>query len=447
MQGDELTSGGDSDHTDSERSVGSLDNHSKHSILPYFSAILSELLLLGDAELASITDRLAVLKTEGAPSAPDSAISIERSSVITATTAGVTQFSEVSYNNYYDIIPMLPSNCDLLTFQDLCDRDLEDVSMGLRQDVALRDNGDRGEFKLHIASQKGDLQEVMRLVEEEHLSPLQIDKHGITAIHYASWYGHLNVLRYFIKDRGCNAACQDQDGWTTLHYAAGYKHLHLVQYLIEKQQVEPFSRNKRGHTALHQACAGGSVDVINYLAKEMSKYLPLKEVVHDRGHKEMIPMHCAALLGHLEAIKFLITDLNCDPNSTDYKNRTCVHLSAQGGHLHVVKYFIEQLHCDPSCLTVNRSTPLHSATLKGQQNVVQYLILEQHCDPMCTSKDNDTPLHIAARYGHLEIVKFLVETCQCPIETRGQHNMTPLEQARRKGHHNIVKYLESISST
>ena len=96
MQDDELTSGGDSDHTDGERSVSSLDNHCKHSILPYFSAILSELLFLGNAELASIADRLAVLKSVGAPSVPDSAISIGRSSVITATTAGVTQFSEVS---------------------------------------------------------------------------------------------------------------------------------------------------------------------------------------------------------------------------------------------------------------------------------------------------------------------------------------------------------------
>ena len=59
----------------------------------------------------------------------------------------------------------------VLIFQDISDRDLEDFHMGMRHDVALKDDGDAGEFKLHIASQKGDLQEVMRLVEEEHLSP------------------------------------------------------------------------------------------------------------------------------------------------------------------------------------------------------------------------------------------------------------------------------------
>ena len=76
--------------------MGSLDNHRKYTFnMPFFPAILLELLLLGDAELASIADRLAVLKSEGAPSVPDSAISIGRSSDTTATTAEVTQFSEV----------------------------------------------------------------------------------------------------------------------------------------------------------------------------------------------------------------------------------------------------------------------------------------------------------------------------------------------------------------
>ena len=140
-------------------------------------------------------------------------------------------------------------NC-VLIFQDISDRDLEDFSMGMRHQVVLKDDGDHGDFELHIASENGDLQEVMRLVEEEHLSPLQKDKQKITALHYAVWRGHLNVLRYFIENRGCNAAYRNQDGFTPLHYAAFNNHLHLLQYLIENQQVEPFSRNKHGHTAL-----------------------------------------------------------------------------------------------------------------------------------------------------------------------------------------------------
>ena len=85
---------GTSDHTDRERSVASLDNR-KHCIrLPCFS-ISSESILVDDAELASMVAGLTV-GPEDASSFVDSAISIGRSSIITGTTAGVTQFSEVS---------------------------------------------------------------------------------------------------------------------------------------------------------------------------------------------------------------------------------------------------------------------------------------------------------------------------------------------------------------
>ena len=79
--------------------------------------------------------------------------------------------------------------------------------------MALKDDGDPGDLKLHIVSRKGKLQEVKRLVEEELLDPLQKDKQGKNALHYAAWGGHSDdVLKYFIEDRGCNAACLDQDG-------------------------------------------------------------------------------------------------------------------------------------------------------------------------------------------------------------------------------------------
>ena len=52
---------------------------------------------IGDAELASIAAGLAVGEPKDAPSIADSAIG--RSSIVSGTTAGVTQFSEVSLIN------------------------------------------------------------------------------------------------------------------------------------------------------------------------------------------------------------------------------------------------------------------------------------------------------------------------------------------------------------
>ena len=186
--------------------------------------------------------------------------------------------------------------------------------------VTLKDGDlNTGDDKLCHASLKGDLQEVKRLTEEEQYDPLGVDENGINALHYAVAAGHLDVLRYFTEDRGCNAACTGPNGWTPLHIAARFKQIDIVRYLLEKQQVEPFSRTNDGSTALHHTCAGGSVDVIHYLAKEMSKYLPLKDVVEDQTHEGARPLHLAAIECHLEAVKFMLTELNSDLNATGCK--------------------------------------------------------------------------------------------------------------------------------
>ena len=261
--------------------------------------------------------------------------------------------------------------------------------MGMGHDITARDghgNSSGVDSRLHKASLNGNLQEVKRLMEEEHLNPLQrVGKTASNALHYAAAQGHIDVLRYFIEDRGCNAACVDQDGWTPLHYAALHKHLDIVQYLIEKQQVEPFSRSNAGTTALHHACIGGSIDVICYLAKEMSKYLPVKDIIEDRDHEGIRPLYLAASRGHLKAVIFLITELNADPNATVDTGEIALHTAIYAGHSDVVKYLIEH----------------H----------------QQHCDHSC-----------------------------CTMDPRGWHSRELLELAHDRGHHHIVQYLKSISS-
>ena len=249
--------------------------------------------------------------------------------------------------------------------------------------ITLKDGDPDTGNELHDASRKGELQEVKRLTEEEQLDPLGVNKKGLNALHCAALAGHLDVLKYFIEDRGCNAACVDQRGATPLHCAAQFKHLNIIQYLVEKQQVEPSSRVS-GYTALHFACAGGSIDVIHYLAKEMSKYLPLKEVVEDQAHRGVRPLHVAAMFGHLEAVKFMITELNSDPNATTNVGVNALHFAISGGHLEVVRNLTEyhQQHCDPSCRSTidprrpgwhSRAFLLNLANVKGHHHIIEYL--------------------------------------------------------------------------
>ena len=313
--------------------------------------------------------------------------------------------------------------------------------------------------ELRRASKKGDLKAVKYLTEEKRLNPLQEDKDGRNAIFCSAWGGQLAVLKYFIEDQGHNpaSACSTGRlvGWTPLHVAAQYNHLELVRYLVAEQHVDPMCQTEGGDTPLHKACYDdNNMDVVVYLVNAMSQHLPLKDVVSCRGTDGVTPLHSAALFGQLKIIKYLITELNCDPSivttgehhgkPTKCGGRIALHNAAVRGHLHVVKFLVEDQHCDPSRCDYEKVTPLHKAAGLGHLAVVQYLTLEQHCDPLCTNIWNDTPLHNAALDGRLEVVRFMIETLHCPPDIRGQLNMTPLEQARYEGHHHVVKYLESL---
>ena len=382
--------------------------------------------------------RLAAVKLGDGFSIADSALG--KSSVASVTTAGVTQFSEVSLVNDFSYFLLNSILISIFHSQDLIDRELCDLDIGMGH-VAMETSHFK-ENELHLASRRGDLEEVKRLVEKK-LNPLEkVGKKGRNALHFAAAGGHLSVIKYFIE-RGYNPACENTAGWTCLHYAARYNHYDLVQYLVDEQKMDPMCQSKLGDTPLHQAFVGDSTSV-TCLINAMSKYLPIEDVLRCKGHDGWSPLHAACYYGKLEIIELLITKLNSDPLMTDDRGRIALHQAAQQGHLHTVKFLVEQIKCNPLHMDKDKLTPLHLAAGKGHLDTVKYLTLEQHCDPLCTDKYNDTPLHLAARDGQLEAVKFFIKTLHCPPDIRGHSNLTLLEIARRQGHCQVVEYFESI---
>ena len=384
--------------------------------------------------------RLAAVKLGDGFSIADSALG--GSSVASVTTAGVTQFSEVSLINDSSYFLLRSILIPIFHSQDLIDRELGDLDIGMGH-IAM-ETSHSNDNELHLVSRRGDLEEVKRLVEEKKLNPLEKGgKNGANALHIAAVGGHLSVMKYFIE-RGYNPASESTEGWTCLHVAARYNHYELVQYLVDEQKMDPMCQTKRGDTPLHRACVGGSTSVMPYLINAMSKYLPIEDVLRCKGHNGWSPLHSAAYFGKLETIKLLIIKFYSDPLMTDDNGRIALHHAAQEGHLHTVKFFVEEIKCNPSHTDKNKVTPLHVAARRGHLDIVKYLTLEPRCDPLCTDKHNDTPLHTAAARGQLEVVKFFIETLHCPPDIRGWNNMTLLEMACGQGQHQVVEYLESI---
>ena len=86
------------------------------------------------------------------------------------------------------------------------------------------------------------------------------------------------------------------------------------------------------------AAAKGHLDIVKFLTLRCCNPT-------SRTSDGTTPIHWAARYGHLEILKFLITDLKCSANIPDQPGCTPLHFAAEKGHLHVVKFFIDEQGC------------------------------------------------------------------------------------------------------
>ena len=308
----------------------------------------------------------------------------------------------------------------------------------------------------------GDLREVKRLVEEEHVDP------SYAGLCYASEFGHLDIVKYFLEERKCNVECRDPLGQTPLHYATRGGRLAVVKYLIEEKGCNPMYRDASGWTTLHCACKSGNLDRVKYLVEERK----IDPCQHEQG---VTPLIVAAEFGPLDVVKYLIEVQHCDINFSDEHYGNALYRAVLGGKLDIVKYLIEGKGCDQECRAIKGMTPLlfacstgrldvvkylieerkvdiscrdedgntvlHAAANHTTPNVVEYLLTEQHWDIRQRNNDECLPLHVAAGGGRLETVKYLIDEARCDPMCRDGKGMTPLHYACSSGHLNVVKHL------
>ena len=177
--------------------------------------------------------------------------------------------------------------------------------------------------------------------------------------------------------------------------------------------------------------------MVKYLVEE--KHFDPHSCKDENKHS---PLHLASLHGHLDVVKYLVEERNCDVECRNIYGATPLHKASAGGYFDVVHYLVIDRGCDPLSKSGDGSTALHSACADNSSNldVVKFL-LEKGNSP--SSKDNlgRTPLSLAAYYGKLAVVKYLVEEQQCDVNTRDNKGLTPLHEAVIGGDIEKVKYI------
>ena len=192
-------------------------------------------------------------------------------------------------------------------------------------------------FELHSAVYNGELTKVKLLVEVFHLSPLEVNRYGLTALHVAAASGELNLLKYLVEL--FNAAATelvDEDSTTPLHYAAQNGHMHIVKYLVEDQLIDPLILDGQLKTPLHTACVGGHLNTVKYLIDRgrMSQTIEDEETKHG-----LILLHFAAWSGNLSVVSYILAefyqDIKSDVNKGDKVNHiNNYQISTMRNHTH-----------------------------------------------------------------------------------------------------------------
>ncbi|THG22042.1 ankyrin repeat-containing protein BDA1-like [Camellia sinensis] len=120
------------------------------------------------------------------------------------------------------------------------------------------------------------------------------------------------------------------------------------------------------------------------------------------------PLHIAAMQGHLDFAKALVTLKKDLVSDLDSKGRSPLHLASANGYIEIVKVL---LMANPNvCLMRDEDgrTPLHVAAMKGRVDVVSQLVQARPEVAKFKLDRGETVLHLCVEYNRLEVLKLLI---------------------------------------
>ena len=160
---------------------------------------------------------------------------------------------------------------------------------------------------------------------------------------------------------------------------------------------------------LHIALLFNKVSLVQIIKKEYPN--KFQKYISSSNSQNELPFHIAGKIRNKEAISLVFSNRN--PNVVSFRGNTalheaCLHSVGEEKELEAVKYLIDEVKCDPHRCNMDGNTALHLACRKGCTDIVNFLLNEVKVNPNTKNKDDCTPLMLTSLYNH-QIIRHLIE--------------------------------------
>jgi len=305
----------------------------------------------------------------------------------------------------------------------------------------------RGRSKLHVAAQKGDIQQVQSLLsvgdpQERHTLCSAANGKGQLPLHLAACFSRSSQ----VIDALCEAAptqvnAGDDFGLTPLMLAAlNGRHECMLTLLEHRAQVDahPPIRQKGGlmvedfRSPMVLAGLSGSVECLKLL---------LSQGMQIRQESLML----LSTAGHVDALSVLLPHADWAVLNEPFRKGapSVLFVSSGMGNFEATRLLVEaRAEVNLACMG-NNSTPVFAAMGQGHLDIVK-LLVSYEADPFVVTTEGDSPLTVAAGGGYTLGVEYLLSLRADINQVNGQKLYSPLHVAAEWGRDSTVSLLVQL---
>lgn len=270
------------------------------------------------------------------------------------------------------------------------------------------------------------------------LYKFNVRQQNSSALPWLAKRGNPEIAETFICEYGADVnAIHEHD--TPLIWAAKHGSISVVRVLLRAQNIDINFRNHNRETALWCAANRGHTAVVEELIGGKDIEIDCQDTAYG-----LSPLATAAVNGHAEIARRLLSTGRADINKQDSQGRTPTFLAMLFRNEELVKDMLAEETLDLSCRDNQGRTLLSFAALRGELSVVR-IALRKGAEVNVVDNRGETPLDKAIINGSTEVTEAILEELAKFSSSPGPHDShgvaNSLFIAAGRGHTKITRLL------